>query len=155
MLVAETLRKYPPVMILNRESNAGYRIPDTDVVLDKGTPIIVTVYGLHHDPNIFPDPERFDPERFSEEQKAQRHPYVYLPFGEGPRICIGMRFGLVQTKVGLINILSRYGVEPSEKSVRHLFLEPRSFLMTPKGGTQLRLSKRPSVASCHKTPLPL
>ncbi|XP_049963996.1 probable cytochrome P450 6a14 [Schistocerca serialis cubense] len=141
-VVAETLRKYPPVMILNRESNAEYRIPDTDVVLDKGTPIIIPVYGLHHDPDIFPDPERFDPERFSEEQKAQRHPYVYLPFGEGPRICIGMRFGLVQTKVGLINILSRYSVEPSEKSVRHLSLEPRAFLMTPKGGIQLRLSKR-------------
>ncbi|XP_049815561.1 probable cytochrome P450 6a14 isoform X2 [Schistocerca nitens] len=138
----KTLRKYPPVMVLNRESNAEYRIPDSDVVLDKGTPIIIPVYGLHHDPDIFPDPERFDPERFSEEQKAQRHPYVYLPFGEGPRICIGMRFGLVQTKVGLINILSRYRVEPSEKSVRHLSLEPRTFLMTPKGGIHLRLSKR-------------
>ncbi|XP_046999428.1 cytochrome P450 6k1-like [Schistocerca americana] len=141
-VVAETLRKYPPVAALNRESNVEYKIPDSDVVLDKLTPILIPVYGLQHDPDYFPDPERFDPERFSEEQKAQRHPYVYLPFGEGPRICIGMRFGLLQTKVGLIHILSKYNIEPCEKTVRHLSFEPRAFVLTPTGGIQLRLSKR-------------
>ncbi|XP_049964315.1 cytochrome P450 6k1-like [Schistocerca serialis cubense] len=141
-VVAETLRKYPPVAALNRESNVEYKIPDSDVVLDKLTPILIPVYGLQHDPEYFPDPERFDPERFSEEQKAQRHPYVYLPFGEGPRICIGMRFGLLQTKVGLIHILSKYSIEPCEKTVRHLSFEPRAFVLTPTGGIQLRLSKR-------------
>ncbi|XP_049788050.1 probable cytochrome P450 6a14 [Schistocerca cancellata] len=144
-VVAETLRKYPPLPVLNRESNAVYKIPDSDVVLDKGTPVVIPVYGLHHDPEIYPDPERFDPERFSEEQKAQRHPYVYLPFGEGPRICIGMRFGLLQTKVGLTNILSRYNIEPCEKTIRHLSFEPRAIVLTPKGGIQLRLSKRNKV----------
>nr|AVL92859.1 CYP450 [Locusta migratoria] len=141
-VVAETLRKYPPVVILNRENNVEYKIPDSDVVLDKGTPIMIPVYGLQHDPDYFPEPERFDPERFSEEQKAQRHPYVYLPFGEGPRICIGMRFGLLQTKVALIYLLSRFTFEPSEKSVRHLTFEPRSFVLMPKGGIQLRIGNR-------------
>ncbi|XP_049815604.1 cytochrome P450 6k1-like [Schistocerca nitens] len=144
-VVAETLRKYPPVVILNRENNVEYKIPDSDVVLDKLTPILIPVYGLQHDPDYFPDPERFDPERFSEEQKAQRHPYVYLPFGEGPRICIGMRFGLLQTKVGLTHILSKYNIEPCEKTVRSLTFVPRAFVLTPEGGIQLRLSKRNKV----------
>ncbi|XP_047117854.1 cytochrome P450 6k1-like [Schistocerca piceifrons] len=144
-VVAETLRKYPPIPLLNRICNRDYKIPDSDVVVDKGTSVIIPVYGLHHDPQIFPDPERFDPERFSEEQKAQRHPYVYLPFGEGPRNCIGMRFGLLQTKVGLTNVLGNFSVVPCEKTVRHLSFEPRSVILKPKSGIQLRLKKRNKV----------
>jgi cytochrome P450 family 6 len=57
--------------------------------LEKGILTIIPVLGLHHDPKYYPDPERFDPERFSKEEIEKRHHYVYLPFGEGPRICIG------------------------------------------------------------------
>jgi cytochrome P450 family 6 len=53
------------------------------------TPVAIPVYALHHDPQHFPDPKRFDPERFSEENKQSRHRYCYLPFGEGPRMCLG------------------------------------------------------------------
>jgi cytochrome P450 family 6 len=66
-----------------------YQIPGTDIVLEKGILTVIPVLALHHDPKYYPDPERFDPERFSEEENAKRHQYVYLPFGEGPRICIG------------------------------------------------------------------
>jgi cytochrome P450 family 6 len=66
-----------------------YKIPETDTVLDKGTFVFIPVASLHHDPRYYPEPERFDPERFSVEEKQKRHHYVYLPFGEGPRICIG------------------------------------------------------------------
>ena len=90
---SETLRKYPPVPILNRECTKDYQIPDTDVVLEKGMPTVIPVYALHHDPKYYPEPDRFDPERFNEDEKAKRHHYVYLPFGEGPRICIG-KFGV-------------------------------------------------------------
>jgi cytochrome P450 len=54
-----------------------------------GLPPFIPIYVLHHDPKYYPEPERFDPERFNEDVKAKRHHYVYLPFGEGPRICIG------------------------------------------------------------------
>ncbi|XP_047000065.1 cytochrome P450 6k1-like [Schistocerca americana] len=141
-VVCETLRKYPPLPILNRECNKEYRIPDSELVLEKGTAVAISVLGLQHDPKYFPDPERFDPERFSEEEKAKRHPYVYLPFGEGPRICIGMRLGLLQVKVGLAYLLSRYNVRTTEKTVTNLEYSSMSIILMPKSGIQLRLEKR-------------
>jgi len=72
-----------------RECNKDYKIPGTNVILEKGIKTIIPVYALHHDPKYYPEPERFDPERFNANEKAKRHHYVYLPFGEGPRICIG------------------------------------------------------------------
>jgi cytochrome P450 family 6 len=89
VLLAETLRKYPPLTFLNRHCTKNYRIPGTDLVVEKGVQVVIPVLGLHKDPRYFPDPEKFDPERFGEEYKSGRPNYVYLPFGEGLRICIG------------------------------------------------------------------
>jgi cytochrome P450 family 6 len=88
-LFSETLRKYPPLQILMRICTKPYRIPGTDVDLEKDIRVFIPVMGLHYDPKYYPEPERFDPERFSDKQKKSRPPYSYLPFGEGPRICIG------------------------------------------------------------------
>ncbi|XP_069672102.1 probable cytochrome P450 6a14 [Periplaneta americana] len=141
-VVSETLRKYPPVPILNRECTKTYHIPGTDIVLNEGDLTVIPVLGLHHDPKYYPNPERFDPERFSEEEKAKRHHYAYLPFGEGPRICIGMRFGLMQTKVGLISLLSRYQFCVSKETPIPLVMEPKSFVLSPIGGMHLQIKKR-------------
>lgn len=140
--VAETLRKYPPVTCLNRECNKDYPIPGTHVTLEKGTQVVIPVEALHHDPQYFPEPDRFDPERFSEESKSGRHHYVYLPFGEGPRICIGMRFGLMQTKVGLISVLSNYEVSACEKTSIPLKKDPKQFINTPLEGIWLQIRNR-------------
>jgi len=77
------------VPILNRECTKRYKIPGTNVILEKGIQVVIPTMGMHYDPQYFPKPEKFDPERFSEEAKSKRHHYAYLPFGEGPRICIG------------------------------------------------------------------
>ena len=74
---------------LIRECTETTTLGDTELVVEKGVPILLPVMGLQHDPKYFPDPEKFDPERFNEEEKQKRHPFCYLPFGEGPRICIG------------------------------------------------------------------
>jgi hypothetical protein len=84
------LRKYPPVPVYLRECTKDYRIPGKDVIIEKGTPVMVPIYGVQNDPDYFPQPERFDPRRFSPEEKAKRDHYTSIPFGEGPRICIGM-----------------------------------------------------------------
>ncbi|PSN38878.1 hypothetical protein C0J52_18965 [Blattella germanica] len=141
-VVSETLRKYPPVPILNRECTNEYMIPGTDVVIEKGTPIVIPVVSLQHDPKHYPNPEKFDPDRFTEEEIQKRHPYVYLPFGEGPRICIGMRFGLMQTKVGLVSILSKFEIGVSEKTSIPLVMNKMSFILAPKGGMWLKITKR-------------
>lgn len=66
-----------------------YKIPGSDVTIEKGTPIFIPMFGLHYDEKYFPEPNKYDPERFSEENLAKIVPFSYIPFGEGPRNCIG------------------------------------------------------------------
>ena len=89
---AETLRKYPVVPFLDRVASKDYVISSRNerhLVLEAGTSIYISVLGIHNDPEYYPNPNIFDPLRFSEENKSQRPHYAYLPFGEGPRTCIG------------------------------------------------------------------
>ena len=83
----ETMRKYA-FPILNRECTNDFRMPNSDFTIKKGTPIVISLYGISMDPEYFPEPEIFMPERFSEEHKNYDE-NAYYPFGEGPRHCIG------------------------------------------------------------------
>ncbi|XP_046751373.1 uncharacterized protein LOC124414469 [Diprion similis] len=141
-VVSETLRKYPSVPVLNRECNREVELPGTGFVVPVGTPILFPVLGIHWDPEIYPSPEKFDPERFTEENIAKRHRYAYLPFGEGPRNCIGMRFGLLQTKIGLITLLSKYRLKPGPDTKSPLVMDTGNFLQMPLGGMKLRIEER-------------
>nr|CAD7195288.1 unnamed protein product [Timema douglasi] len=110
MVVSETLRKYPALPFLDRNVQVDYKIPGTNDILEKGTTVFIPTFGIHYDPEYYPNPEKFDPERFSAKNKNDIPKYAYLPFGEGPRNCIGMRFGLMQVKTGLIHLLSKFEV---------------------------------------------
>lgn len=88
-MLSETLRKYPVGPLLTRVCTENYKIPETNIVLEKGTSLIIPIKAIHWDEEVYPDPWVFDPERFSEDNKKSRHPYAFIPFGEGPRICIG------------------------------------------------------------------
>lgn len=90
-MVSEALRKYSPASSVQRVAKEDYPIPNTDIVVEKGTIVMIPIAGIHSDPEIYPKPEIYDPDRFSPEQVQKRHPYAFLPFGEGPRICIGLR----------------------------------------------------------------
>lgn len=88
-LLSETLRKYPPLSVLHRLCTNPCFIEESGLHFEKGQRVMFSILGLHHDPEYFPQPEKFDPERFSDENRSKIKPFTYLPFGEGPRQCIG------------------------------------------------------------------
>lgn len=89
-VILETLRKHPSLPFLNRICIEDCDIPNTNIRIEKGTKIIICMNAIHRDPDIFPDPDKFDPLRFTKENIASRHSCTYFPFGEGPRACIGL-----------------------------------------------------------------
>lgn len=89
---SESMRLYPVLPMLTRISRADYTIPGTDIVLDKGTFVVVPSYGIHRDPEFYPEPLKFDPERFSIENRGKIPSTAHLAFGDGPRICVGEYF---------------------------------------------------------------
>lgn len=134
MVISETLRKYPPLPFLDRLATNTYKVPDFDLVIEKNTPIYISMLGMHYDPEYFPDPDKFDPERFNEENKRNILSGTYFPFGEGPHACIATRLGLLQTKLGLIKMLTNHEVAPSEKTLIPMIIDPKAGTTTPLGG---------------------
>lgn len=137
----ETLRKYPIVPLLRRQCEKAYKVPNTDIVLEKGMILGIPLLGIHHDPEIYPEPEKFKPERFTKEAIAERHPYAWLPFGKGPRDCIGSRFGMMQTRIGLATILSNFKLRPSEKTPVPMVFQANASVLSPAGGMFLRIEE--------------
>lgn len=88
----ETLRKHSAASNLQRVSVADYKLPDTNIFLKKGQSVWIPIHAIHHDEAIYPKPEIFDPDRFTPEEVAKRHPFAFLPFGEGPRQCVAQRY---------------------------------------------------------------
>lgn len=80
---------HPPVPVLFRVCTKKYTIPGSNITLNGGDKVIIPTYSLHNDPKYYPNPEKFDPERFNEENEDSRPHGTFLPFGDGPRICIG------------------------------------------------------------------
>ncbi|KAF7988572.1 hypothetical protein HCN44_001145 [Aphidius gifuensis] len=141
-IINETLRKYPLVPFLTRQCTEAIELGDTGLKIPKGMDIIIPVLGLHRDPNIYPDPHKFDPERFNEKNTAERHPCVYLGFGEGPRICIGLRFGFLQVKIALISLLSKYKFSIAPSTPDLLDFESFSLVLISKSGIDLLIEPR-------------
>lgn len=136
---SETLRKYPIIGTLFRNVTIPYKVPNTDVVLEQNSKLIIPVMGIHRDPDIYPEPETFDPERFTKDNIAKRHPYAWIPFGQGPRNCIGLRFGMMQTRLGIAMIINKFLVSPSKRTPIPLILDPKAPLLSPKGGMYLNI----------------
>jgi cytochrome P450 family 6 len=141
-IINETLRKWPPSVSVQRETTANYKIPNSKIVLEKGTAIIVPVYGFHHDPEIYPEPEKFDPSRFDDEEVKKRHPFAWLPFGSGPRGCPGIRFSLLEVQLCVAKILLNYQFSLDyDKTEFPIKISPSSFMMSPAKGVFVNFTK--------------
>ncbi|XP_073947809.1 cytochrome P450 6B5-like [Choristoneura fumiferana] len=122
----ESLRLYPVMGGLAREVVEDYTLP-SGVVLKKGVRVHIPVYYLQKHPDYFPEPEEYRPERFLGENKQDVKPFTYYPFGEGPRICIGMRFAKMQMLAGLVTLLKEYTVELPATTPRKVTFTPNAF----------------------------
>ncbi|GFY77061.1 cytochrome P450 3A31 [Trichonephila inaurata madagascariensis] len=115
-IISETLRLFPPGIILERLAVADYKLGDTGITIPKGMIVTIPAYAMQRDPENFPNPEKFDPNRFTPEERAKRDLYAYLPFGAGPRNCVGMRFALMEVKICLAYVIANFKIIKSPKT---------------------------------------
>lgn len=110
-------------------------------MIPKDVQVIIPVYSIHHDKRIYPNPERFDPCRFSEEAIKRRHPNAFMPFGDGPRVCIAVRFAMMEMKLTLANLLQRYEFTVSDKTVEPLQISKYKSVLSVDNGIWLNLKR--------------
>lgn len=132
---------YPPGGVVPRKCVKNYKVPSTDIIIEKGVTVLIPILAIHHDREYYPNPSKFDPDRFTDENKKSRHSYAHIPFGEGPRNCIGLRFGLMQTKVGLASILRNFKFTVSPKTEEPLQMKANSIVLAAVGEIWLEAEK--------------
>uniref|UniRef100_A0A8B9YH68 unspecific monooxygenase n=1 Tax=Bos mutus grunniens TaxID=30521 RepID=A0A8B9YH68_BOSMU len=130
MVVNETLRMFPIAVRLERLCKKDVEIHG--VSIPKGTTVTVPISVLHKDPQLWPEPEEFRPERFSKKNKDSINPYVYLPFGTGPRNCIGMRFAIMNMKLAIVRVLQNFSFKPCKETQIPLKISSQGLLRPEK-----------------------
>ncbi|KAK4874018.1 hypothetical protein RN001_013378 [Aquatica leii] len=139
MVLSETLRKWPNTTTVDRACVKPYTIQpihpeEQPVHLNKGDLLWIPMFALHRDPKFYPQPEKFNPERFNDENKANIRPYTYLPFGSGPRSCIGNRFALLEAKLIIFKLLANFDFIVIKKTARLLKISKKQFNLNSEQG---------------------
>jgi len=128
-VIMEALRLYPPFWMIDRMAVADDQVGD--IAIPQGSMVIVYVHGAHHAKRSWPDPERFDPERFSKANEKLHAPFTHLPFGGGPRGCIGGNYAMLQILMILSELLRKYDLQLTPGQT----IEPRPMvILRPKHG---------------------
>ncbi|XP_037545765.1 cytochrome P450 3A40 [Nematolebias whitei] len=143
-VINESLRLFPIAARLERVAKATVEI--NGLVIPKNMVVLMPTWPMHRDPEVWPEPEKFKPERFSKENKDKIDPYYYMPFGAGPRNCIGMRFALVMIKLAMVEILQQYSFSVCKETEIPFELDIQG-LLQPKRPIKLKLVPR-SEKSC-------
>lgn len=144
MVVSETLRLWPPVSQSDRQVTRPYRMKANGKVVQLTTydAIWIPIYALHRDPKYWENPDKFDPERFNEENRKKIRPYTYMPFGNGMRTCIASRFALMVAKTFFYHLLREFKIEKCEKTPNPVILKPNSINMYTENGLWVRFTPR-------------
>lgn len=141
-VIKETLRIWPPSPSIQRIASNDFKVPGTKHFIEKDCVVMVPIYAIHHDPEIYPDPEVFDPERFTPEEISKRHPCAWLPFGDGPRVCPAIKFAMLEIKICLAKLLMNYNFAlDTDKTRLPLRINPSNFMMNPDGGVFVNFDK--------------
>ncbi|XP_016949739.1 probable cytochrome P450 6a18 [Drosophila biarmipes] len=140
-VINETLRHYTIVPNVDRVAAKRFVVPgNPKFVIEAGQSVIIPSIAIHHDPSIYPEPNEFRPERFSPEEIANRPSVAWLPFGEGPRSCIGIRFGQMQARTGLALLIKNFRFSTCSQTADPLNFDPHStILLGVKGGIHLKV----------------
>ncbi|XP_063977909.1 cytochrome P450 9e2-like [Diachasmimorpha longicaudata] len=146
-VINETLRMYPVGPFLDRVCTSEFELPSAvpgaqPLVMRPGDVVWIPVYSLQRDPDYFPNPDVFDPERFIKNDKSFGHSTHSLTFGQGPRMCIGNRFALLETKILFVHLLRKCSLKPGKKMITPLRVSKRSFVMTAEGGFWVEFQPR-------------
>lgn len=145
MVIKESMRLYPPAWGVSREATEAVQL--REVSIPKGSVVGLMLYSAHHDARWFPEPEKFDPERFSPEREHSIPRYAYVPFGAGPRVCIGNSFAMLEARLLLATIAQRFTLSLASGQK----VEPQARVtLTPKGGLPMMVRERREI-----TPLPM
>ncbi|KAL6058198.1 hypothetical protein STEG23_004297 [Scotinomys teguina] len=134
MCIKESLRLHPPVTMISRCCTQDVVLPDGRVI-PKGNVCVISIFGVHHNPSVWPDPEVYNPFRFDPETPQKRSPLAFIPFSAGPRNCIGQTFAMSEMKVALALTLLRFRVQPDHKEPRR---KPE-LILRAEGGLWLRV----------------
>lgn len=136
-VLEESMRLYPPAWTTNRVAKEDDEFKG--IKIQKGTTFATYIYGVHHSPELWDEPEAFRPERFAKEKKKDHHPFAFLPFGGGPRLCIGNNFAMMEMKLILARMVNRYDVKLVEgQEVKPLPL----ITLRPENGIRMRVNRR-------------
>uniref|UniRef100_A0A481CNL1 Phylloquinone omega-hydroxylase CYP4F2 n=1 Tax=Sus scrofa TaxID=9823 RepID=A0A481CNL1_PIG len=134
MCIKESLRLHPPVTVISRRCTQNTVLPDGRII-PKGVICLISIFGTHHNPSVWPDPEVYDPFRFDPENIKGRSPLAFIPFSAGPRNCIGQTFAMTEMKVVLALTLLRFRVLPDKEEPRR---KPE-LILRAEGGLWLQL----------------
>lgn len=142
-VICEGLRLYPPFWMIDRMAVADDQVGD--IVIPSGSMVIVYVYGAHHAPRYWQDPETFDTDRFTKENDKLRTPFTYLPFGGGPRGCIGGNYAMLQMLMILSVLLRKYDFQlaPDQEIVARPMV-----ILRPKNGIRMTFTNAVAPAPC-------
>ena len=136
--IKESLRLYPSVPYIARKNNESFFVKDYEI--PKDTTCLLLFYMLHRDPDVFHNPEVFDPDRFSSDASVGRHPFAYVPFSGGPRNCIGQKFAMLEEKALMASILRKYRIQSLDQ--RTDIKVDISVILKPFSEIRLKFSKR-------------
>lgn len=143
-VVCEVLRKWPAAALTDRICVKDYELEydGKKFIIEKGKNFFVPIWGLHNDPQYFPQPEKFHPDRFSDENMGNIQEYTYLPFGVGPRSCIGSRFALMEIKTIFYYLLLHFKINVTSKTQIPLQLKKIPVGLKTEKGVWVELEPR-------------